>query len=394
MSSTALCSSNGAASDAQNTVAARSYYNLSKTHTAPAGAFLRFPDVPSSSITTTTATPTAAATSCPISRGASVSSSSNNSSATALLSRPPSAPSPHVLSELAEDVVVPVPVRVTPVPRVLPALPCSRTPAKVDPVVAGAAPTATAHSSSPDSAFHPISFHNPALSPLDSEATAPKAKPLLCPPMRPSRATPVISAAVRTNPFCPDGVHVKHLPSCSPRVLSATATVAPRLHGRHTTSAAVVTVPPHASNADVAAASLWDDAASDADVLAFFGSTHENTATTATSADVSASALASSSPAPYAAISPSHAHHLSGKRANKELSWPAAETMQSSICELSFSEDMFSMGTTSSEGSAGCPGGSHRGNVIDVDAIASFQRDGARRQREVFSLASTKSATL
>jgi hypothetical protein len=319
-------------------VAARSYYNLPKTHALPACAQSKRVEM------SVSGSGRAASVSC-----------GNDNSATTLLSRPPSAQSLHVLPELSEDMYAPVPVRTPPVPRALPALTCSRSPSQAE----GSVFTSASHALSPDSAFRPISSHVASHSPREGEAATPEAaeetrvKPLLCPPMKPGRTAVMISSAVRTNPFCPEGVHVKHLPSCSPRMVTS------RLHGRHTTVQATTTT---------SASATWDDAASDADVLAFFGTTN----------------VSATTPSPTFT---SGSHH-SGKRDSKakELSWPGADTTQSSICELSFSEDMFSIGATSSDGSTSC-GGSHRSNVMDLEALASFQRSGARRQRELVGVA-------
>ncbi|KPA85816.1 hypothetical protein ABB37_00157 [Leptomonas pyrrhocoris] len=332
MSSATVCSHEIASGDAQRFVPARSYYSLISTNARAASISLSSP-----------------------SRLPEVTASANSSGTATLLSRPPIAESLHTLSEVSENVNAPVPIRAPLVPRVLPVLPCTGSPTKAEGSVFAL------HTASPDSVFRPAKVNASSRSPCDALTSGEKVKPKLCPPMKPTRATPIVSPAARTNPFCPEGVQVNHLPCCTPRVLAV-----PRVYGRHAPAA-------HTSSMERSAAALWKNAASDADVLAFFSS-NTNTADT-TPAGTPPAATPSSSSAPNSG------------RADKEFSWPAAEMTQSSLCDLSLSEDMFSMDTSSSDGSAGC---GHRGSVIDVEALANFQRDGARRQREIFGVACTK----
>ncbi|KPI85573.1 hypothetical protein ABL78_5380 [Leptomonas seymouri] len=309
-------------------VCARSYYSLAKNHgpaTNTLSSASQLPEVPGVAGTAT------------------------------LLSRPPSTQLLHPLPELSEDLHVPVPVS-----HALLALPFSRSISKVE------NSDTTLNMPSPNSLFRPIKTMTSSRSPRASVAHEEKVKPMLCSPMKPTCAIQAINSDTCTNPFCPEGVHVRHLPRYSPRVLSTS-----RLHERHPTAAAMA----HSSSMDTSAV-LWNDAASDEDVLAFYSSKTITMNTT-------------SERVPTVTASLSYTH--TSRQANKELCCRAAETPQSSLCDLSLSEDMFSIGTTSSVGSAGCGGCSHRGNVIDVGALANFQRDGARRQRELFSVSNTKS---
>lgn len=361
MSSTSLYSGEGIYADSHTVVPACSYYRLQKSRILPASSLSKLPEV--------SANAGSRAAMCSTQCSNNVSTAATTNSA-ALLSRPPSAQLPHALPEVADNVYAPVPLRTPPVTRVLPVLPCSRGPSKLE----GGASSAL-HAPSPNSVFRPVSLNVPFFhSSRECDAAAAagveqKVRPMLYPPMRTTRATPVISSAAYTNPFCPEGMCIKQLPSCSPRVLTAS-----QLHGPLTVTTKTAALPsPSVDQSD----SLWDDAATDADVLAFFG-TSDASATTGS-------------------LSSLNRNDVDGKRVSKESSWPTVETTQSSICELSSSEDMFSFETTLSDNSAGCGGayrgGAYRGSVIDVEALANFQRDGARRQREVFDLAGFKSTS-
>lgn len=344
MANISFSSLDGPTGASQSLVAARSYYNVVKPH-LPSAAPAHLPEVVS------------------MGAGRNSSNAAHHTTSATFLSRPPSAQTTRALPELVEDVYAPVPLRASLAGRVLPVLPPSH---RGSFRAEGNSSNNAVQTPSPDSVFRPISLSLSTYGPLDqkaiSTATTPSmsaascpvavvgeetVRPLLCPPMRPMRATPVLGAAARTNPFCPEGVQVRRLPSCSPRVLSA-----PRTYGRHAA--------PRTPSAASTAAALWEDAATDAEVLAFFGP---------------------------ASAAPEWGDADHERRASKDMSWPAATTPQSSVCELSASEDMFSIGTASSEGSSGC--GAHRSAVIDADALALFQRDGARRQREVGGRASS-----
>lgn len=69
---------------------------------------------------------------------------------------------------------------------------------------------------------------------------------------------------------------------------------------------------------------------------------------------------------------------VGGVESLKEASFPTQEVMQSSVCGLSISGDIFSSASTSI-GLSNCA--ASRGSIIDIAAALAFRRDGAKRQR-------------
>ncbi|KAK7194802.1 hypothetical protein NESM_000400600 [Novymonas esmeraldas] len=252
------------------------------------------------------------------------------------LSRPPRQHAPQPLADTTESLHVPVPVRTTAAASVaLPAL-FTQQCASLSPIEASGhmwtrAGAATAEAET-----------------LLESAAQEKAKPVLRPPTRNARVQPV--AEMTTSPFYVNGVCVGQLPR-----YGQSAVLPARRHPLRRTPAGGL---PSKSIDEDASANLWSTAASQADVLAFFGSTDGATDS------VTCSPAGGNQKVP----------------AGAELSWPIGDTTQSSVGDLSFSDDIFSAGATVVGGSP--VSGSIRGHVIDPQAALQFQRDGARRQRE------------
>ncbi|CAJ1988858.1 hypothetical protein LDHU3_22.2020:CDS1 [Leishmania donovani] len=180
------------------------------------------------------------------------------------------------------------------------------------------------------------------------ESSVVKTNPALHPPAQNVHELP--RTEITTPPFCVNRVFAD-------RLLQYGQTLPPahRLQNHHVSQTRTSLKPKDAD----ASATLWSEAASQADVLAFFGSQD----------DVKNLAASSS-------LRASHKAPVS-----KELSWTAVDAATNSFCDISFSDCIFSAATTVT----GVPqvSGTLRGHVIDPQAVLGFHRDGARRQRRI-----------
>ncbi|KAG5479690.1 hypothetical protein CUR178_03453 [Leishmania enriettii] len=250
------------------------------------------------------------------------------------LSRPPRLRAEKPLVNAAESLQVPVPVRPAGTPLMLPLFSLDEgTHRHV---------TACAHSS-----LRAVTSNGSALVSVLAVAEE-KAKPVLRPPARNTRAWPeaeMIASSLRANHAC-----VEQLPGSGRGVLPAR-----RLQNRHVSKSRT---PPKPKGAD-SSATLWSEAALEADVLAFFGSQDAAMSLTASLS------LRADHKAPF----------------SKESSLTVVDTAQSSLCGLSVSDCIFSAEAAVTDKSS--VSGVFLSHVIDPQAVLSFHRDGARRQRDV-----------
>ncbi|CAG9574023.1 hypothetical_protein [Leishmania major strain Friedlin] len=170
--------------------------------------------------------------------------------------------------------------------------------------------------------------------------------PVLHPPAQNVHVQP--RTEITTSPFCVNRVFADRLLRYGQR-----SPPAHRLQNHHVSQTKTSLKPKDAD----ASATLWSEAASQADVLAFFGSQDDVTSLAA-------------SPS----LRASHKTPVS-----KELSWTAVDAATNSFCNISFSDCIFSAETTVAGMSQ--VSGTLRGHVIDPQAVLGFHRDGARRQR-------------
>lgn len=266
------------------------------------------------------------------------------------LSRPPRQLAPQALLEAAEPprVPAPVPVRATATAVMPLVLPPNKEGA---PLVVS--PTR--------SSFHSVSGSQPTLVFVPPAAMEEKARPVLCLPPRCVRVRP--AAELATSPFYVSGVGIGQLPR-----YGQTPPPTRRAPGRSAPTSASST-PAKAAEADQSA-TLWDEAVSEADVIAFFGPTDAVT-------DSMQSSL-----------------RRSGRRPSvgKDASWQVVDAAQSSVCDLSLSDDIFTAGATVKNGSPASA--VLRSQVIDLQAALQFQRNGARRQRESITTSHESAETL
>ncbi|CAJ1024762.1 hypothetical protein, conserved [Leishmania lindenbergi] len=308
--SNVLTQPEGPRDEAREVPSVRCYYHLTRSYTVAGFAGRRvFPESLSSEMLHTTAKPVEG------------------------LSRPPRLLAAPPLAEGAEPLHMAVPVCPTGVSLMRPALSPNKGPSRP---VAVCAP----------SSFRTATMSEAALV-FESTMAEGMSKPAPRPPAPNSRVQP--AEETTTSPFRVNRVCAGQLPRYRQMVLPAR-----RLQSRHVSK--IKTLPTF-KEADVSV-TLWSEAASQADVFAFFGSQDG-------SVDLAAS-------------SPLRAHNKAP--VSKELSWTVVDAAYSSLCDLSFSENIFSAGETATGGSPGS--GILRGHVIDPQAVLSFRRDGARRQRE------------